>query len=32
VLVASPIVLYLGVSRETFVPPDKKQTEEEALP
>ena len=32
VLVASPIVLYLGVSRETFVPPEKKQTEEEALP
>ena len=32
VLVASPIVLFLGVSRETFVPPEKKQTEEEALP
>lgn len=32
VLVASPIVLYLGVSRETFVPPEKKQTGEEALP
>lgn len=31
VLVASPIVLYLGVSRETFVAPEKKQTEE-ALP
>jgi len=32
VLVASPIVLFLGVSRETFVPPEKKQSEEEALP
>ena len=32
VLVASPIVLFLGVSREIFVPPEKKQTEEEALP
>lgn len=32
VLVASPIVLFLGVSRETFVPPEKKATEEEALP
>ncbi|PKO25313.1 MAG: protein translocase subunit SecF [Betaproteobacteria bacterium HGW-Betaproteobacteria-8] len=32
VLVASPIVLFLGVSRETFVPPEKKPTEEEALP
>lgn len=32
VLVASPIVLYLGVSRETFVKPEKKETEEEALP
>lgn len=32
VLVASPIVMFLGVSRETFVPPEKKQTEEEALP
>jgi preprotein translocase subunit SecF len=32
VLVASPIVLFLGVSRETFVPPEKKQAEEEALP
>ncbi len=32
VLVASPIVLFLGVSRETFVPPEKKQTEAEALP
>lgn len=31
VLVASPIVLFLGVSRETFVAPEKKQTEE-ALP
>ncbi len=32
VLVASPIVYFLGVSRETFVPPEKKPTEEEALP
>jgi preprotein translocase subunit SecF len=32
VLVASPIVLYLGVSRETFVKPEKKESEEEALP
>jgi len=32
VLVASPIVLFLGVSRETFVPVEKKTTEEEALP
>lgn len=32
VLVASPIVLYLGVSRETFVKPEKKETEAEALP
>jgi preprotein translocase subunit SecF len=32
VLVASPIVLFLGVSRETFVKPEKKETEEEALP
>ncbi len=31
VLVASPIVLFLGVSRETFVAPEKKRTEE-ALP
>lgn len=31
VLVASPIVLFLGVSRETFVAPEKKQAEE-ALP
>lgn len=32
VLVASPIVLYLGVSRETFVPVEKKATAEDALP
>lgn len=32
VLVASPIVLYLGVSRETFVSAEKKPIEEEALP
>jgi len=32
VLVASPIVLYLGVSRETFVASEKKATEEEAMP
>lgn len=32
VLVASPIVLFLGVSRETFVKPERKETEEEALP
>lgn len=32
VLVASPIVLYLGVNRETFVKPEKKETEEEVLP
>ncbi len=28
VLVASPIVLFLGVSRETFLPPEKKQEED----
>jgi len=32
VLVASPIVLYLGVNRETFVKPEKKESAEEALP
>lgn len=29
VLVASPIVLFLGVSRETFLPPEKKQEEDD---
>ncbi|MDO9188914.1 MAG: protein translocase subunit SecF, partial [Sulfurimicrobium sp.] len=33
VLVASPIVLWLGVSREQFIKPEKKEGEEtEALP
>jgi len=32
VLVASPIVLFLGVSRETFVSSEKKPVEEEAMP
>lgn len=32
ILVASPIALYLGVSRETFVKPEKKGSPEEALP
>jgi|SRR5690554_1327573 preprotein translocase subunit SecF len=32
ILVASPIALYLGVSRETFVKPEKKDSPEEALP
>ncbi len=32
VLVASPIVLFLGISRETFVSSEKKPVEEEAMP
>lgn len=32
VLVASPIVLYLGVTRETFIKSEKKPSEEGALP
>lgn len=32
VLVASPIVLWLGVSREDFVKPEKKESEAEVLP
>lgn len=32
VLVASPIVLFLGVSHETFIKPEKRQHEEGALP
>ena len=33
VLVASPIVMWLGVSREDFIKPEKKEGEEaEALP